>query len=198
MSGGASLGVNFVRMFSFISEYTLLVLRWLKQLLGLYVRLQSLLKRDFRWCWVYSRRKLLSRRVSLIFLLHLFRAYFIAIAIAIPPKLIATPSRTNPTGAATTLARRAISVVPAAIPPHSAIVSTIDKVWMILLYFFIWSLYGNFFLDIVDFVVIWTHRRLQRWNSNGLGRQCRIYLYGTRINHYFITNKDFYCIKSRK
>ena len=51
------------------------------------------------------------------FLLNMFLAYFIVIAIAIPPKPMATPSRTIPTGAATTLAGLAIPIVPAAIRP---------------------------------------------------------------------------------
>ena len=38
------------------------------------------------------------------------------------PKPMATPSRTNPTGAGTTLARMAIPIVPVAIPPHDFIV----------------------------------------------------------------------------
>ena len=87
--------------------------------------------RDFWWCWVYSLRELWSRRVSFFkFVLILYPVYFIAIAI--PPKPMATPLRTNLTSNATTLA---IPTVPTAITPHSAIVSTMDKVRSILSYF---------------------------------------------------------------
>ena len=67
------------------------------------------------------------------------------------------PSRTNPTGAATTIAMLAIPMDPAAAAPPTAIVSTMDNAIYILLYFlYVFSrLFLSteiFFLHIVDFL----------------------------------------------
>ena len=60
------------------------------------------------------------------FLVIFLRAYFITTAAL--PKPMATPLRTNPTGAA-------IPRDPVEIPPHAAIVSTMDKARTNVLYF---------------------------------------------------------------
>ena len=127
MSGGVFRS-KFCWMFSSFPSTSLASSLIKTNSIGQNARLQSLLKRGFRWCWVYL--EFLSRRVSLIFLRNLFRAYIISTSSLYRlTDGYRTPSRTNPTGAATTLTRLAIPIVPAAIPPHSATVSAIRSEW---------------------------------------------------------------------
>ena len=81
---------------------------------------------------------------------------------------MATSSSTNPTGAATTLAMLAIPMNLATIPPHSAIVSTIDKARS-MLYFVICSLLSPEIpvcISLIYFVI----ERINILSSRGVGR----------------------------
>ena len=135
---GDSLGVNLVIICSFISEYLFR---------------SSLIKTNYSWfiqpssiafetrllmvLSLLSARTLISSCFCNYLVISLLRANLNAITVM--PNPMATHSSMNPTGAATTgaattVAMLAIPIDPAAIPPPSAIVSTMDNVVSILLY----------------------------------------------------------------